>query len=316
MKNKLKTGAILTTTAVGLLHVLNKCISAVSTLKDLLPSSDGRYFTWRFGKVYYEKTGTGSPLLLIHDLSPYASSYEWSLLRQKLSKTHTVYTLDLLGCGRSDKPNMTYTNYLYVQLISDFIEKVITEKTDVVVTGLSSSFVVMACGNNPDLFNKLLMINPENLVELASIPGKRSKMTKFLMDMPIIGTTLYHILSSRDNIEYLFTEKYFYNPFRVKSKQIQVYYESAHKGDSCGKYLLSSINGNYVNINISNALKNINNSIFVLLGTHYENAKLIADSYTKMNPAIETVFLDDTKFLPQLEAPELTCSNITLFLES
>ena len=66
-------------------------------------------------------------------------------MMKKLEKTNTVYTIDLLGCGRSDKPNITYTNYLYVQLIDNFIKDVIKEKTDVVATGSSVSFTVMAC---------------------------------------------------------------------------------------------------------------------------------------------------------------------------
>ena len=50
-------------------------------------------------------------------------------------RKNTVYTLDLLGCGKSDKPNFTYTNFLYVQLVTDFINNVIGEKADVIVTG-------------------------------------------------------------------------------------------------------------------------------------------------------------------------------------
>ena len=52
----------------------------------------------------------GTPVLLIHDLSPLSSSYEWCRYAKKLEKQHTVYTIDLLGCGRSEKPYLTYTN--------------------------------------------------------------------------------------------------------------------------------------------------------------------------------------------------------------
>ena len=43
---------------------------------------------------------------LIHDLDPTASSYEWKAVTKKLAENHTVYAIDLLGCGRSEKPNM------------------------------------------------------------------------------------------------------------------------------------------------------------------------------------------------------------------
>ena len=55
-------------------------------------------------------------------------------------KDHTVYTIDLLGFGRSEKPNLTYTNYLYVQLVTDFIQNIIGEKTDIIASNESISF--------------------------------------------------------------------------------------------------------------------------------------------------------------------------------
>ena len=64
-----------------------------------------------------------------------------------------VYTIDLLGCGRSEKLNMTYTNYLYVQLISDFIKSEIGHRVNVIATGEAASIPVMACANNPELFD-------------------------------------------------------------------------------------------------------------------------------------------------------------------
>ena len=49
------------------------------------------------------KFGSGKPLLLIHDLDPSSSAYEWNQLEQQLAKDFTVYSIDLPGCGRSDK---------------------------------------------------------------------------------------------------------------------------------------------------------------------------------------------------------------------
>lgn len=304
MKHKLRTAIALTTLTVGSLHIANKFIITASNMKALLPMHPGRYFNWRFGKVFYRKFGSGAPLLLLHDLDSSSSSHEWNLLEQKLAENYTVYTLDLLGCGRSDKPNITYTNFLYVQLISEFTEKIIKQRTNVVATGLSTSFVIMACNNNPEIFNKLMLINPENIQKLNQIPGKRSKMTKLLMDCPVIGTSLYHILTNKEHIEYNFTEKYFFNPFKVSRRTVDIYHESAHKKESKGKYLYSSIKGNYVNINISRALKNIDNSIFILGGGSINRISSLMESYCELNPAIETAAIPDTKLLPQLEAPE------------
>ena len=117
-KHKLLTISILFTLATGIIYVINRVIFATAVLKNLLKSSAKNFYNWRFGNIYYQKKGQGSPLLLIHDLTVYSSAYEWSQVIDELSKEHTVYALDLLGCGRSEKPKITYTNYLYVQLLS------------------------------------------------------------------------------------------------------------------------------------------------------------------------------------------------------
>lgn len=314
MKHKLKTSIFLSSLAVFILYIINCCIKTASTVKNLLGKDKGEYFQWRFGKIYYTKSGEGTPLLLIHDLTACSSSYEWSEMVGKLSKSHTVYTLDLLGCGRSDKPNLTYTNFLYVQLISDFVKQIIGQKTDVAATGLSSSFVIMACHNDPELFHKILMINPVSTRKLSSIPGKRSKTIKIIMDLPVIGTTVYHMNMNQSAVEYLFTEKYFYNPFRLKHKHIHVYHEAAHLGDGGGKYLMASISGFYLNVNISHALSEINNSIFLISGEKCMDSKEIIQEYMTMNPSIETVSIQDAKLLPQLESPEILYSHMKVFL--
>lgn len=313
MKSKIKTTLCLTGLAVGCLHLINRWTTASAVLRNLLNKDSGKRYEWRFGNIYYTKTGTGSPLLLVHDLSPYSSSYEWNELIEKLSKDHTVYAVDLLGCGRSDKPNITYTNYLYVQMVNDFIKNIIGQRTNIIATGLSSSFVVMACHMEPELFNKIMMINPEDLNKLRGIPGKYSKLTKILMDLPIIGTMIYNIYSSKDNLEYLFTENYLYNPFNLRDRQLHIYHEAAHLGQCCGRYLLSSINGSYLYTNITHALKDINNSIFILCGSKCENIKYIVDNYVEVNPAIETEFIGNAKFLPQVEVPELVYQQVEIF---
>lgn len=314
MKHKIKNSIVLVSIALLLTHILNRFLSATAVVKNLLKSHIGDHFSWRFGNIFYSKTGSGSPLLLIHDLDPSSSSYEWNELIRQLSKDHTVYVIDLLGCGRSEKPNMTYTNYMYVQLISDFIQQVIGTKPDIVVTGLSASFIIMACYNNPDLFNKIIIINPESIARLNRIPTKKSKMAKFILETPVIGTSVYHTLTSRKKLEYVFTEEYLFNPFRFQVKYLDSYYEAAHLHQSNGKYLLSSKKGLFLNFNIVKALHEINNSMFILYGDHLTNAKSNAESYAKINPSIEIASVKNTKYLPQIESPNQVLDYIHLFL--
>lgn len=300
-KKHIRNFLVLTTfSAIGI-HGINKAISMTSPMKNLLKNENGNFYNWRYGNIYYTKNGKGSPLLLIHDLSPASSNYEWHKIIKHLAKGHTVYTLDLLGCGQSDKPNMTYSNFLYVQLITDFINHVIRTTTDVITTGESSSFTLMACNMESDCFGKIIVINPSDLSELCKTPNKQKHALKYLIDSPIIGTFLYNILYCRKNIENKFYNEFYSNKRMVSTTAIDYYYESAHLKQSNGKYLLSSMISNYTNINIIHALKKIKNDIYLIGSIEIESMQYIIDSYISYNPSIESSFITEAKYLPQLE---------------
>ena len=241
MKKRLETLLKLGIFAGIVMYFANKFVESSALLRKLLKINSGYYYNWKHGSIYYTKQGHGDPLLLIHDLYPSSSSAEWNEVIEDLSQSHTVYSIDLPGCGRSAKPHITYVNYFYTQLLSDFVTDVIQEPTAVTATGISSSFATMAAHLYPDKFTKLTFINPQSPSQLATIPSNTAKFTKSIMNCPILGTFLYYIFCSENEIEYNFTEEYFYNPFLVSSKVMHTYYESAHWNQGSG---LWTIQGN------------------------------------------------------------------------
>lgn len=314
MKKRLKNLFFHSALAIILLHSINLLVNFIATIKELLPMKSGNYYDWRFGKIYYEKQGSGNPLLLIHDLNAGGSGHEWNAVVEELAKTHTVYAIDLLGCGRSEKPKLTYTNFLYVQLLSDFIKNVIGHKTDVLASGSSAQLVLMACHYSDTLFNRIVLVNPDNLKQLNKVPSKKTKTLKFLLEIPIIGTTIYHILTGKHNFDHEFMEYYFYNPFKVEDEHIHAYYEAAHLEHSAGKYLYASLIGGYLNANILPALKAINQSIYIIGG---EKEAYISDTisgYQEWNPSIEAATIEKSKHFPHLEVPEKFLDTLSLYL--
>lgn len=315
-KNKLITVSILSTSSVTAISLINKYIKLSATSRNLLLNStvsSKRIFHWRLGDIYYSKTGNGKPLLLIHDLDAASSSYEWHKIIPALSKDYTVYALDLLGCGQSEKPCLTYTNYVYVQLISDFIKSEISHRTDVIATGGSSSFIIMACSNTPDLFDRLMLINPESIDSCSKLPGTCSKHYKRFLDFPITGTLLYHIAVNKKKLKNIFANTYYANPKSVKESYVNAYHESAHLGLS-PKSVYACVRCNYTKCNITHGLKKIDNSICLVGGGHKNHIEEILKEYVDYNPAIEYTIINGTNHLPQLEKPAELLSNISTFL--
>lgn len=315
LKKKISAGIILAGLTAAGIFIFNRIIYYFATIDKLLNYEDGNYFEWRFGKIFYKKMGEGKPILLIHDLNSHSSGYEWKKAAPLLAKTNTVYVIDLPGCGRSEKPNLTYTNFFFAQMITDFIKGVIGEKTDVIATGESASFVITACHMGDDIIGKVAMVNPASLKELAKVPTKRTKTLKLLIQTPLIGSLLYNILQSRKYIEEAFVTKYYYNPVKTDEHIADIYYESAHLDHSHSRFLFGSIKGRYTKMNILHCLKNTNNSIFIISGKEMPEYENIQEEYRHYIPAVEPVSLEDTAYLPQLERPEVFCEQIQIFFE-
>ncbi len=314
MHKKLTATIILTGSSIAAIHVINTIHTSLCTVKNLLGSSENLYYEWRYGKIRYQKKGNGSPVLFLHDLAAGSSNYEFHKLINNLTDQHEIYSIDLLGYGLSDKPSMTYTNNLYEELINDFIKNIIGKKTSVIVTGESAPFVIRACHNDPDLFNKLICINPQSLYLQNQIPSKQTNLLKFLIQIPIVGTFIYHVLTNEYTIKKKFQEEYFYHPDKIKEKYVLNYLEAAHFGGAHCKYIFASYVGKYMNLNIVHDLKEINNSILIIGGKEESDIITTIENYKYYNPSIEEAIIPDTKHLPQLEDPDAVLEQINMFL--
>ena len=289
--------------ALGVMYLSNRYINSVSSGKNLLKPGVGKYFRWKYGEVFYQKAGTGSPVVLLHDLDPSSSSYEWTEIFDTLSESHTVYVVDLPGCGRSSKQNTTYTNYYYVLFLTSFIREVVKKKCSVLATGYSSSFAIMASSMDESLIGAITAVNPKSIKELMRPTTRKSRAAAVLLSLPVIGTSIYNMQHSRENISLSFTEKYLFNPFRSKQRFVDAYYESAHFYEGKGKYLLSSIKGRYMAVNLSTALTKLKAKLVILYGDKEERGAAVAAGYQKINESVKALAISDTKYLPQMEHP-------------
>lgn len=315
------------TTTIGIMHFINQIIYQNSKAPNSLSKENAHYYDSRIGRIFYTVHGDGSPLLLIHDLDVSSSSYEWSNVITGLSKKHTVYAIDLLGCGRSDKSNLIYTNYLYVQLITDFIKNIIKNKTDVIASGHSSAFTVMSCLHSNSLIGKVILLNPEGLISgqntnddhqanmqsrlLGSllngnkkINQKYTKIIKYIFMSPVIGRFIYNMHINKDKIEKTFYQKYYYDLEKIPANIITAYYKSSQRQNAKGKYLHLSMLCGFMNYNISSDLEKLENEISIMIGASDPNNLANAIQYQNHLPDVTIRKIEHTKYLPQLESPD------------
>ncbi len=179
---------------LGCVAAVNAVFSGIHKINVKKSKRTGNYYDWKHGKIFFTVKGSGSPVLLIHGLSSGNCGNDLKDAEIRLSKYHEVYTIDLLGYGLSDKPWITYTNYLYVTLIRDFISDVIGEETDICAFRNSCLFVMQAnkvCG---DLIGDITLVDPSRK-ETITIPRSTALRMKNIICFPIVGTLIYNLYS-------------------------------------------------------------------------------------------------------------------------
>src|SRR6266566_966664 len=210
----LLTSTLVVGGAVGAMALYNKFIERqVSELDTVLKGEERRY-PWKYGDIFYQVKGSrdAKPLLLIHGFGPGASSYEWRKNVDTLSQDFRVYFLDLLGFGLSDRPAIDYTAETFADLINDFIREVIAKPTIVVAHGLSSAYVIADAYRRPQLFERLILVEPSPTILQESSSSPLNSVVQKALRAPIVGSFLYNLLTSRQAIRNYYDREGYHNP--------------------------------------------------------------------------------------------------------
>ena len=107
----------------------------------------------------------------------------------------------------------------------------------------------------------------------------------------------------------------FYNQKKYSYKTTDAYYEAAHLGSGNARFLLASLKGKFVNIQITQALKHLPNRMYLISGANISHTEQIIDEYTAINSSIKENRIANTKHLPQLEDPAAFVSLINEYLK-
>jgi pimeloyl-ACP methyl ester carboxylesterase len=172
----------------------------------------------------------------------------------------------------------------------------------------------MACRNEKNLFNRLILVNPPAPGNLTQMPSRKDRLLKYFLEIPVFGTLVYHIIVSRVNTSDFFIENMVFDPFHMDQNLLDAYYEAAHRGGCQAKAAYASKASRFMNINILPALKSIDNSIFIIEGEAENNGAAVVDSYRSINPSVESVTIPHTRHLPHMEDPEKFLEQIGIFL--
>ncbi len=121
----------------------------------------GTYWHWRGHSVYYvrsiDRHPERPPLLLIHGFG--ASTDHWRKNISGLSKDFEVWAIDLIGFGRSAKPEIQYSGDLWRDQLHDFITNVIGRPAVLAGNSLGGYAALCVAAQRPESAAGLILIN-------------------------------------------------------------------------------------------------------------------------------------------------------------
>src|SRR5687767_8190667 len=268
--------------------------------------------TWRGYSIAATKRGKGPPVMLLHGVHGGASSYEWRLVVDELAGAHTVYTIDLLGFGRSDRPDIRYTARVYTSLIGDAAEMLVGGPCTLVGSGLTAAYAAVLGARDPERFPAVVLIEPTGLARLNDAPGAAGEFAKFAFDSPVVGTALFNAFVSKPSIRY-WLERVYHNQALVTDALVEHYYQTSHQPGA--KYAPTAFLSGHLNLDVRRAMRRLLQPALLVWGDRaVETPVEDAAAFQAMKPDMELAIIKETGMPPHDERPDLFAKRVTQFI--
>lgn len=288
-----------------------------AALHDDVPPLENRiggealWWEWRGHRIGYTRRGSGTPLLLVHGI--YAGAWSWEFHRnaEPLGAQHTVYTVDLLGFGRSARPEVAYDAELQLALLSDFAREIIGAPTAVMGSSLGGAFAIALAARHPERFTRVIAICATGVGQLRE-RSSAGDAVKAFVETPVVGDAFYGLLTTRPSIS-IFLKKSYWNDGRVTDALVDIYHQAANQPGS--KRPIAAFVGMRYNYDVAAVLPALRQPLLLFWGREAKQAPVAqADGFTRLKPDTELVILDGAGDLPHDERADEVNARVLAFL--
>lgn len=184
------------------------------------PSFPGTYWQWRGHSIYYVQAGEQQtekpPILLVHGFG--ASTDHWRKNIAGLQKNWQVWAIDLLGFGRSAKPNLQYSGNLWRDQLHDFITEVIQQPAVLAGNSLGGYACLCVAAQRTESAVGLILLNSAgpfsdsnpvpNSNNKTSVRQITGKMTRSILLQPWASYFLFQFVRRKSKIRQTLEQVY------------------------------------------------------------------------------------------------------------
>jgi len=284
-----------------------------------------RDWVWRGWQIRYTYLrGSGDlgqrPLILLHGFG--ASIGHWRHNLAQLSQGQTVYALDLLGFGASQKAPVNYDVSLWVAQVYEFWRTFIRSPVVLIGNSIGSLICLAAAAAHPDMVSGIVMISlPDPAMRAEAVPQwvqpAIAALENFFASPPILRAIFY--LVRRPAVIRRWVAFAYHNPDAVTDELVEILSLPARDRGSARAFcaLFKSVGSSDFGPGVKTLLPTLQIPILLIWGLQ---DRMIPPrfaqprQYLSYNPLLKLVELENAGHCPHDECPERVNAEILHWL--
>ncbi|MFN6566946.1 alpha/beta fold hydrolase [Dendronalium sp. ChiSLP03b] len=274
-----------------------------------------RYTYIRPVKGHQETT----PLILLHGFG--ASIGHWRHNLEVLGDRHTVYALDMLGFGASEKAPVNYSIELWVEQVYDFWKAFIRQPVVLIGNSNGSLISMAAASTHPDMVQGIVMMSlPDPSLEQEAIPALLRPLVKAIKNVvasPLLLKPVFHFVR-RPSILRRWASIAYANPEAITDELIDIL--AGPPQDRGSARAFSALFKAAIAVNFSPSVKTVLPTLTIPMLLIWGQKDrfvppILANRFIQYNDKLELLQLEDVGHCPHDECPEQVNKAILGWLE-
>ena len=248
------------------------------------------------------------PLILLHGFG--TSIGHWRQNLAVLGEHHTVYALDMLGFGASEKAPVSYKINLWVEQVYDFWRMFIRQPVVLVGNSIGSLVALTAAATHPDMIQGVVMLSlPDLAIRQEAIPKLLRPAIATLENLfasPLLLKTIFRFVR-RPGVVRRWAGLAYANSEAVTDELVDILVGPAQDRGSAQAFcaILKAMLDAEFGPAVKTVLPSLEVPILIIWGQQDRMVPpAFARQFAQYNPKVQLLTLDNAGHCPQDECPD------------
>ncbi|MER3434555.1 MAG: alpha/beta hydrolase [Leptolyngbya sp. ERB_1_1] len=280
-------------------------------------------FPWRGWKVHhtvFPNPRSQVPVIFVHGFG--GSIGHWRQNMPVLSKHHSVYALDLLGFGASDKPDIHYSIDLWVDQLYEFWQSCVGKPVILVGNSIGSLVCAVTAARHPEMVSGVAMISlPDTASHHETLPAIVRPIGRLLQAIFISSWLLYplfYLLRHPRTIRRWVAMAYA-GQEAITDELLEILSKPARDHGSARAFcaILKAMTHPKFSPSVRSILSNIRTPVLLLWGKQDRMIPAAsARQFLKYNPNLQLIELDNAGHCAHDECPERVNAELVNWIQT